>query len=73
MRPMTEAALEAGGAGPHAGALERRGTGARLVVLHEGFQALPAAAVEHAAGWERVLGWLEAYARRVRDEEEGWR
>ena len=37
--------------------------------FHEGFHGFEAAAVEHAFGWERVLNWLEPYARRVNDEE----
>lgn len=48
---------------------EPRGTGARVTVFHEGFPGLEAAAVEHALGWERVLSWLEPYARRVNEEE----
>jgi len=47
----------------------RRMTGARVTVFHEGFTGLEAAAVEHALGWERVLSWLEPYARRVNEEE----
>jgi len=47
----------------------RRPGGARITVFHEGFQGREAAAVEHAFGWERVLSWLEPYARRVHDEE----
>jgi len=38
-------------------------------LLHEGFEGREKAAAEHAAGWERALRWLEAYARTVRDEE----
>ena len=47
----------------------RRPTGTRVTVFHEGFQGFEGAAVEHAFGWERVLNWLEPYARRVYDEE----
>ena len=46
-----------------------RASGARVTVFHEGFHGFEAAAVEHAFGWERVLNWLEPYARRVNDEE----
>jgi len=35
--------------------------GTRLTVRHDGFAGLWAAAREHAAGWERFLGWLAAY------------
>ena len=46
-----------------------RRSGARVTIFHEGFAGLEAAAVEHALGWERVLNWLEHYARRVNEEE----
>ena len=49
-----------------------REDGARLTVFHEGFRDLDEAAAEHAVGWERVLGWLEAYARAVNDEQRRW-
>ena len=50
-------------------ALQPRADGSALTVVHEGFRGLDAAADEHAAGWERVLGWLQTYARTIRDEE----
>ncbi|HUM11557.1 MAG TPA: SRPBCC family protein [Myxococcaceae bacterium] len=50
-------------------ALATRGAGTRLTVVHEGFQGLDQAASEHAFGWERMLGWLQAYNRVVRDQE----
>jgi uncharacterized protein YndB with AHSA1/START domain len=37
------------------------GTGTRVTVRHEGFEGAGSAADEHAAGWERVLAWLQAY------------
>ena len=37
--------------------------GTRLTVRHDGFAGRGEAAEEHAAGWERVLVWLEAYLR----------
>jgi uncharacterized protein YndB with AHSA1/START domain len=46
--------------------------GALLTVFHEGFRDLEEAAAEHAVGWERVLGWLEPYARAVNDEQRRW-
>ena len=49
-----------------------RERGAHLAVFHEGFRGFDEAAAEHAVGWERVLGWLEAYARAVIDEERRW-
>jgi uncharacterized protein YndB with AHSA1/START domain len=39
--------------------------GTRLTVIHEGFAGLPEAAAQHAQGWDRVLGWLQAYARTL--------
>jgi len=50
-------------------ALAPRGGGSRLTIFHEGFEGRERAGAEHAAGWGRVLRWLEAYARTVRDEE----
>ncbi len=47
----------------------RHPSGARVTVFHEGFQGREVAAIEHAFGWERVLNWLEPYARRVYEEE----
>ncbi len=38
-------------------------SGTRVTVRHEGFAGLSEAADEHAIGWERVLGWLDAYLR----------
>jgi uncharacterized protein YndB with AHSA1/START domain len=37
--------------------------GTRVTVRHEGFAGLSEAADEHAMGWERVLGWLDAHLR----------
>jgi len=48
---------------------EPRGSGARVTVFHEGFDGFEAAAFEHALGWERVLSWLEPYARGVNEEQ----
>ncbi|QND67844.1 SRPBCC domain-containing protein [Mesorhizobium loti] len=36
-------------------------TGTRLTICHGGFAGLSEAATEHAEGWGRVLGWLQAY------------
>ena len=36
-------------------------TGTRITVRHDGFDGLSGPADQHAEGWERVLGWLEAY------------
>jgi uncharacterized protein YndB with AHSA1/START domain len=42
--------------------LEPLAIGTRLIVRHEGFAGLPAAAAEHAAGSERFRDWLAEYA-----------
>lgn len=44
--------------------------GTRLTVRHTGFRGRPQSCESHGNGWERVIGWLEAYlkpstARRV--------
>lgn len=36
-------------------------TGTRVTVRHDGFAGLREPADLHAVGWERVLGWLQAY------------
>jgi uncharacterized protein YndB with AHSA1/START domain len=36
--------------------------GTRLTLWHEGFAGRPQSCAGHAQGWERVLGWLTAYA-----------
>ena len=35
--------------------------GTRITVRHEGFFGAGQAAIDHAAGWERVFGWLIDY------------
>jgi uncharacterized protein YndB with AHSA1/START domain len=35
--------------------------GTRVTVRHDGFAGLTEPAAAHAEGWERVLGWLDAY------------
>jgi uncharacterized protein YndB with AHSA1/START domain len=37
--------------------------GTRLTLRHEGFTGRPESCASHADGWERVLGWLQAYHR----------
>lgn len=36
-------------------------TGTRVTVRHDGFVGLREIADLHAAGWERMLGWLQSY------------
>ena len=47
--------------------LNRIPYGTRITVRHDGFDGLHAAANEHAAGWERFLAWLEAFAQLERN------
>jgi len=42
----------------------RAGTGTMLKIRHTGFAAAPDAAKNHADGWKRVLGWMQAYVER---------
>jgi quinol monooxygenase YgiN/uncharacterized protein YndB with AHSA1/START domain len=46
-------------------------TGTRLVVRHDAFNGRREAAFEHAAGWERLMGWLGAYLSPAQDEISG--
>ncbi|MDG4876672.1 SRPBCC domain-containing protein [Mesorhizobium sp. WSM4935] len=41
--------------------LEPIDDGTRLIICHGGFAGFPDAAAEHAEGWARVLGWLQAH------------
>lgn len=41
--------------------LEPTDNGTRLTICHGGFGGLGEAAAEHAEGWGRMLGWLQAY------------
>jgi uncharacterized protein YndB with AHSA1/START domain len=43
--------------------LSPMGGGTRVTVRHDGFAGRDDAAKEHVLGWERFLGWLEAYLR----------
>jgi len=37
------------------------GTGTVVRIRHEGFAGAPEAAQNHAQGWTRVLGWMQAF------------
>ncbi len=43
--------------------LDPRPGGTRVTVRHDGFAGLSEAANEHAAGWERFLGWLTTWLK----------
>ncbi len=50
--------------------LEPIATGTRVTICHGGFAGLGEAAAEHAEGWGRVLGWLQAH---ISGPAAGWR
>lgn len=50
--------------GLHSNGPRKAGTGTRLRLRHEGFAAAPAAALSHAEGWKRVLGWLQGFVEK---------
>jgi uncharacterized protein YndB with AHSA1/START domain len=39
----------------------KMGTGTVVKIRHEGFAGAPEAACNHAQGWTRVLGWMQAF------------
>jgi uncharacterized protein YndB with AHSA1/START domain len=51
--------------GLHPSGPRRAGTGTLLKIRHTGFAGAPDAAKDHAAGWMRVLGWMQAYVERA--------
>jgi uncharacterized protein YndB with AHSA1/START domain len=44
--------------------INKSSEGTRLIVIHEGFAKFPGSAREHAAGWERVMGWLTEWIKK---------
>jgi uncharacterized protein YndB with AHSA1/START domain len=50
--------------GLHPSGPRRAGTGTMLKIRHTGFAGAPDAAKNHADGWTRVLGWMQAYVER---------
>jgi uncharacterized protein YndB with AHSA1/START domain len=50
--------------GLHPSGPRRAGTGTMLKIRHTGFAGVPDAAKNHAEGWTRVLGWMQAYVER---------
>jgi uncharacterized protein YndB with AHSA1/START domain len=47
----------------HAGP-RKMGMGTMVKLRHEGFAGTPQAAHEHAQGWIRVLGWMQAFVEK---------
>jgi len=43
---------------------QRVGTGTMVRVRQEGFAEAPKAAADHAQGWTRVLGWMQAFVEK---------
>jgi len=43
---------------------QKVGTGTLVRVRQQGFAGVPKAAVDHAHGWTRVLGWMQAFVER---------
>jgi hypothetical protein len=41
--------------------IDGNGQGTRLRVIHEGFKSQEEAALQHSAGWIRVINWLGDY------------
>jgi uncharacterized protein YndB with AHSA1/START domain len=50
--------------GLHPSGPKRAGTGTQLTIRHQGFAGAPQAAMGHAEGWKRVLGWMEAFLNK---------
>ena len=51
--------------GLHPSGPKKAGTGTFLRVRHEGFGTNVESARSHSDGWQRVLGWLEAFVLRA--------
>jgi uncharacterized protein YndB with AHSA1/START domain len=43
---------------------QKVGTGTVVRVRQQGFAGAPKAAVDHAQGWTRVLGWMQAFVEK---------
>jgi uncharacterized protein YndB with AHSA1/START domain len=43
---------------------QKLGTGTVVRVRQQGFAGAPKAAVDHAQGWTRVLGWMQAFVEK---------
>jgi len=50
--------------GLHPSGPKKAGTGTLLRIRHQGFGSVPEAAKNHANGWTRVLGWMEAFVEK---------
>ena len=50
--------------GLHPSGPKRAGTGTNVKIRQTGFGGAPEAAKNHAEGWKRVLGWMQAYVER---------
>jgi uncharacterized protein YndB with AHSA1/START domain len=45
----------------HPAGPKKAGTGTLVKMRHEGFAVAPQAAGNHAEGWKRILGWMQAF------------
>jgi uncharacterized protein YndB with AHSA1/START domain len=50
--------------GLHPSGPKKAGTGTLLKIRHHGFAGAPQAAKGHAEGWQRVLGWMQAFVEK---------
>jgi len=50
--------------GLHPSGPKKAGTGTLLKIRQTGFAGAPQAAKGHADGWQRVLGWMQAFVER---------
>jgi len=50
--------------GLHASGPQRSGTGTLVKIHHSGFAGNAKAAQDHGNGWQRVLGWMQAFIER---------
>jgi uncharacterized protein YndB with AHSA1/START domain len=44
--------------------LQPHNNGTLVKITHGGFAANPAAAKDHSQGWQRVLGWMQAFVEK---------
>jgi len=50
--------------GLHPSGPKKAGTGTLLKIRHDGFAGAPQAAKAHGEGWQRVLGWMQAFVEK---------
>ena len=50
--------------GLHPGGPRKAGTGTLVRIHHSGFDGNAPAATDHGKGWQRVLGWMQAFVEK---------